>query len=145
MLRVRFFTPEKPHGSSHLLQADHSETLQSMGQLVSLQPFDCFSAGQPPPPAVACFVMVRLRSVEPPPHVFEHEAHTVHFETTQSDGHGCALHADVCTSFGHSLPPYAATSTLRTRFFVPPAHVLVHGPYAAHGDTLQSTSVVKPT
>jgi hypothetical protein len=84
---------------------------------------------------------VRVRVLVPASHEVEHSLHTPKSESTQSTGPGEVLHACVSASVGQPTPPFwSVRVTARERSCVPPPHVAVQGPQAAHEETSQSTA-----
>ena len=74
------------------------------------------------------------RDCTPPPHVLEHDDQV----PASQCGHTCVLHAWVCVSTGHEVPPYAAgVMTNRDCVCEPPPHLAEHTVQADHADTAQ--------
>jgi hypothetical protein len=59
-----------PHDNVHVLKPDHSDTMQSTGQLCALQPSFSVSAGQIVPSNALAVTTDLWRKLSPPPHDF---------------------------------------------------------------------------
>jgi len=88
----------------------------------------------------AAVTMLRLADWTPPPHATEHAPKADHALTTQSTGHGCALHGCVFVKAGHAAPPFEAAFTIVAEAVcTPPPHVAEHEPNGLNSEMTQST------
>jgi hypothetical protein len=118
---------------------------QSLGQLCVLQSAVSSTYEQGMPPNVG-FGFTRLRLLEPPSQLFEHEDQVVNSPShSQSFGHGCVLHSWVSSVCGHASPPCLGVFGVcwRVRDCEPRPHDLVQldqsESSSAHGVIPQST------
>lgn len=101
----------------------------------------CVSARceQTTPPCAAASTTLRERERVPAAHVAEHALQALKALMSQSDGHGCELHALVSDCCGHTAPPCAlAVSTARERACDPVPQDALHATHDAHWLTAQS-------
>jgi len=129
-----------PHCTEHSPKADHVETLQSMGQAVTLQTRVSWVDGQTAPLFDAASVIVLVRDWEPLQQLLEQTDHELQLVVMQSVGHCCALHGSDCNNAGQATPLFAAAvMTLRDRTLLPPPNDCEHCCHCPHAETKQLT------
>jgi len=140
ILRVLVCMPP-PQRVEHSLQLDQPLTWQSTGHACVLHDCCITSSGHAVPPLAAATNTDRVADCMPPPQVAEQPDQPDHADTTQLVGHGCMLHACVCSNAGQAAPPLAEeVMMLRVLDEMPPPHDAVHGVQVRlHALTTQST------
>jgi hypothetical protein len=113
-----------------------------------------FSAQNPP---FFAGVMLRFRTIKPPPHSCVHSEKALQSETSQSSAAGVRVGSEVGfaedgtgVGFGVGqanmlhvivsvvLPHFSPPSTKRSRVLVPPAQSAVHSPHSSHSPSTHS-------
>jgi hypothetical protein len=85
-------------------------------------------------------VIVRLRSMVPPPHVAVQVPHAPHDETSQLTGQLWGLQPEEIESVGQAMPPYCGcTMTTRVSELKPPPQDFEQGVVRPQSPTSQST------
>ena len=138
-----------PHVAMQLVVGSHADSVQFLTQAATAQRSPSFSAGHALPACAAAVTTVRVRFLQPPPHVTAQAPQLPHAETEQGTGQRCVLHGVLSASAGHACPPLAAgVVTCRTRCFMvvtpsPPStalHCAPHAPHDDHAVTTQATT-----
>lgn len=97
---VRFMKPP-PQSASQALHLVKPETPQWIGQSCTVQAAVSVKLGHSLPPWAAILEIVRLRSLVPGPHDFEHVSQAPHAETWQCCGDGVG--AEVGAAVGRDV------------------------------------------
>ena len=128
-----------PHVLLHCFHGVQLDTRQCTGQKPCRHCLISRRGRQIMPPYAAGASILRVRRIEPFPHVLVHSDHSLQTVRTQSTGHGRTLHFCCCSKDGQFRPPKPAASfTTRRLCFEPPPQVFEHTDHSVHGVTWQS-------